>query len=65
LTTRHAPNALPALWVEHYDAAAGQALNSAGCDDMEAALDAADSLLAEAKSLNAELAVDSAALEGR
>jgi hypothetical protein len=33
-----ARNALPALWVELYDAAGGQMLDSVGCEDIEAAV---------------------------
>jgi hypothetical protein len=55
LTARTAGEALP-LWVELYDAAAGHMLDCAGCNGVEAAVVAAAALLAEAKSLNAELA---------
>jgi hypothetical protein len=54
LMGRPAAESLPLLWVELYDAAAGQMLDGAGCDDMEAAVVAAAAFLAEAKSLNAE-----------
>jgi hypothetical protein len=56
LTARPAGESLPPLWVELYDAAAGHMLDGAGCDDVEAAVVAAAAFLAEAKSLNAELA---------
>jgi hypothetical protein len=65
LTARPAGEALPPLWVELYDAAAGHMLDGAGCDDVEAAVVAAAAFLAEAKSLNAELASFSPRVEDR
>jgi hypothetical protein len=44
------------IWVELYDAAADYALDGAGCDDVSNAVTAAETLLEEAKSLNARLA---------
>jgi hypothetical protein len=65
LTARPAEEALQPLWVELYDAGAGQMLDSAGCDHVEAAVAAAATFLAQAKSLNAELASLSPKVEGR
>jgi hypothetical protein len=41
------------IWVELYDAAADYALDGAGCDDISNAVAAAETLLEQAKSLNA------------
>jgi hypothetical protein len=56
LTARPAGESLPSLWVELYDAATGRTLDGSGCEDIEAAVVAAAAFLAEAKSLNAEIA---------
>jgi len=42
------------IWVELYDAASDYALDAAGCDDILNAVIAAETLLEEAKSLNAD-----------
>ena len=41
------------IWVELHDAAADYTLDGAGCDDISNAVTAVESLLEEAKSLNA------------
>jgi hypothetical protein len=64
LTGRTAEEAVPSLWVELYDAAAGQMLDGAGGEDTEAAVVAAAAFLAEATSLNAEVASVSPKGEG-